>query len=313
MSSTRSHPTAPRNPTRARAARAVFGLSFLAVWSALCFAQDPTEADEAQQQALVASTWSGEVKGFRTVQYLLDGGLLVLKVNDEKPRNEYWAIRAGRFQTRIKLSGQVIVNLDGEFRGDALTGTVVERGDDAVPFQLTRVPKPSPELLASAPPGRPYPPAPKASAKDFEGTYEMALPEKIGVPLPLVVNRLVCKQGACLYTIANDDPTEFKMQGTVRPTTFGQARHALKYAMDRKAEAKAEAPHLAPLLDSGASLAGCIDLELEGMRAPGMVILCKLDRNPWKSPAVLLMGSILSDSCRAASCRYEIIPLVRRR
>ena len=261
----------------------------------------------------MASSWSGEIRGFRISVYLLDDGLFILKVNDEKPRDERWIVRAGKFQTRIKLSEQLIVNLSGEVRGNVLAGSAEERRDESAPFSLAKIPKPTPELLASAPPGRPYPPAPKANAKDFEGVFEMALPEKIGEPLPLVVNRLVCKAGACLYTIGKNNPTEFKMQGTVRPSAFGQARYALKYAMDRKVEAKAEASHLAPLLDSGANLAGCIDLEIEGMRAPGMVILCKLDRNPWKAPAVLLMGAILSDTCRAASCRYEVIPLLRRR
>ena len=292
--------------------RAVFTTFFLAVLNTLCFAQVPTEADEAQQQTLVASSWTGEIKGFRISGYLLDEGLLILKVNDETPRNERWIIRAGKFQTRIKLSEQVIVNLNGEFRGDTLSGTAEERKDETAPFELRRNAKPSAELLAVAPPGRPYPPAPKANPKDFEGVYEMALPEKIGVPLPVVMNRLACKQGACLYTIGKEVEGKFNMQGAVRPSTFGAARYALKYAMDRKNEAKAESPHLAPLLNSGANLAGCIDLEIDRMRAPGMIILCKLDRNPWKAPAVLLMGAILSDTCRAASCRYELVPLVRR-
>lgn len=301
--------------------RAAFGIVFLGIWSSACFAQVPTEADERAQQVLVASTWSGEVRGFRMSGYLLDEGLVILKLGDEKPREGHWTIRAGKFQLQTRLSMEVNLSLNAEIRGDVMAGTAEEsnvvplpleqRKDLRSSFELRRDPKPNPELLAATPQNRPFPPAPRANPREFDGVYEMDLPEKIGEKSPLVKNRLTCKDGKCTFSVGEADEEIYDKLGVIRPFHFAQARFALKHAMDRKHDAKEEAPYLAPLLDSGANLRACIDLGISRMYAPGMIILCKVDRNPWKRRAVLLMGRIISDRC-TAFCRYGIVPLLQR-
>ncbi|MBI1942830.1 MAG: hypothetical protein HYS35_04120 [Betaproteobacteria bacterium] len=94
-----------------------------------------------------------------------------------------------------------------------------------------------------------------------------------------------------------------------------QPRFALKYARDRLARAVAARPDLEPLLRSGAEIESCIDMERAAdrlMQPPdypgGYLLLCKLDRNPWQKPALLLMSTLLA-SCGPVFCRYEIMPL----
>ena len=284
--------------------RAAFAGVFLSIWTATCFAQ--AEADELAQEALVASTWSGEIRGYRVSMYLLDEGLLILKVGDEKPREERWSIQDGRFQSQVNLAERVMVSLDAGIRGNVMTGTA-----QPAPFELRRDRKGNPELLAASPPNRPYPPTPRTDPREFDGTYEMDLPELIGQATPLEKNTLACYGGKCVYTVGGKKLATWDKLGAIRPHSFAGARYALKYPVDRKAEAKLEAPYLAPLLDSGASIVACIDLGTSKQDQPGLVILCKIDRAPWKTPGVLLMGLILSDTCRAF-CGYSIIPLLRR-
>ena len=284
--------------------RAAFAVVFLWTWTAACFAQ--AEADERAQEAWVASTWSGEIRGYRVSMYLLDEGLVILKAGDEKPREGRWAIRDGKFQTQAKLAERVIVSLDADIRGDVMAGKA-----DAAPFELRRDRKGNPELLAASPPNRPYPPTPRTDPREFDGIYEMDLPELIGQATPLVKNTLACSGGKCVYFVGKEKLATWDKLSVIRPHSFAGARYALKYAMEHKAEAKQEAPPLAPLLDSGATVLACIDLGQGKRDEPGGVILCKTDREPWKTPSVLLMGLILSDTCRAF-CGYSIIPLLRR-
>ena len=278
--------------------------------SPFCLAQDRTEADEKVEQALVASSWSGEIRSFRAELYLLDDGLLILKVGDENPRQERWAVRGGKLHARIKLSDQIIVNLAAESRGDLLAGTAKVSRGDAAPLELHRNLVVPTELLAAAPPNRPYPPAPKTSPREFDGVYEMELPERIGENSKTVTHRLSCNDGACVYTLGKDVQARFDRLSEVRGPLFAHARFALQYARDHKSEAAAAAPYLTPLLNSGAGLRACINLGMSTMYAPGLALLCKTDGAPWKTLGVLLMGAIMSDNCRAF-CRYEITPLLR--
>jgi hypothetical protein len=292
--------------------RAAFGIVFLWIGTAACFAQAPTEADELAQEQLAASTWSGEIRGFHVSLYLLDEGLAIFKVGDEKPREERWLIVASRFESRVRLSEKVIVTLNADIRGELMAGMAAEGNGTPSPYELRRDRKGNPELLAASPPNRPHPPTPRVDPREFEGTYEMDLPEKIGVRLPLVNYKLACQGGKCIFSVGGKVQATFDKPGFILPHSFAGARSALKYARDHKAEAKEEAPHLAPLLESGASIAACIDLRRSKMEdVTGLVILCKVDRDPWKVPAVLLMGLILSDTCRS-TCGYDIIPLLRR-
>jgi len=94
-----------------------------------------------------------------------------------------------------------------------------------------------------------------------------------------------------------------------------QARFALKYARDRKEIAAAARPDLAPLLASPAQIDSCLDLDraIDRMMQPapypgGYTLLCRLDRNPWQKPVLLLMVT-LAASCGQAFCRYEIVPV----
>jgi hypothetical protein len=289
--------------------RAAFAVVSLCLWSAACLAQVPTEADDRAQQALVASTWSGQILGVPVSGYLLDEALLILKVGNEQPREARWGIRAGKFESSFLMSEQVVAVLRAEVRGDTMVGTA-----DAArtsPFELHKDPKPNPQLLAVAPPNRPHPPAPRADPREFDGVYEMDLPERVGEKSPLVKNRLTCKGGKCILAVGKDEAAIYDKLGVIRPSHFAHARYALKFAMDHKANAQEEAPYIVPLLASGANLQSCIDLGSSQGYEPGMTVLCKVDRNPWKAPAVLLMGSIIG-SCGQVFCRYEIVPLVRR-
>lgn len=51
----------------------------------------------------------------------------------------------------------------------------------------------------------------------------------------------------CIFSVAGEEEARFDKLGVMRSSHFAHARFALKYAMDRKAAAKEEAPYLAPL------------------------------------------------------------------
>ena len=84
-----------------------------------------------------------------------------------------------------------------------------------------------------------------------------------------------------------------------------------------RAIAVAARPDLEPLLASSAQIDSCLDLDraVDRMMQPapypgGYTLLCKLDRNPWEKPALLLMVT-LPAACGQAFCRYEIVPVFR--
>jgi hypothetical protein len=274
-----------------------------------------TWADEKAQEALLASTWKGEIRGIPFAAYLLDEGLIVMAAGDQEPRTGRWFFYGGKFGTSARLAEDVNVGLRAEIHGDAMVGTSILTGQD-LPFELRRQAQPDSRLLAVAPPGRPNPPPPPASAADFYGSYEVELPERIGQASPRVKATLTCEQEACLFSMGKDVSEAYDLLEPIRRSNFSQARFALKYAKDRKDAAKEEAPYLSALLSSDANIHSCINLgykkpRFSGADVPGLTILCKLDRNPWSKPVVLHMGSILAN-CGKAFCRYAIIPMFRR-
>ena len=289
----------------------VFAL--LSVASPMAIAQ--SLSDEKAEESLLASTWAGDILGVSFVGYLLDETLLVTLAGEQKPRFERWNIRDGKFIARVKLSERSIVGLRAEVRGNVMVGTTDDGLGHISPFELRRQATADKRLLAAAPPGRPYPAPPLASATDFAGTYEITLPEK-GKDGRRMKATLNCRGEACTFAMGNDIGQTYDRLDPIRRSNFGQAKFALKYAKEHKDNAKKEAPYLSALLDSDAGIHSCINLgyknpRFSGADIPGLTILCKLDRSPWNKPVVLHMGSILSN-CGNAFCRYGMIPMFRQ-
>jgi hypothetical protein len=153
------------------------------------------------------------------------------------------------------------------------------------------------------------------AAGTYTGTFEALYPEKVGDKTPTVPMKLQCAVPArCMLEFGGSK----ELFGLVRPapkTILDQANGAVDYAREHKANAVAERPDLAPLLESTARIVDCIDLAKEEKsfagkpeEPDGYIALCKLDRNPWRVPVVILMGTILAN-CGPAFCRYEILPL----
>jgi hypothetical protein len=152
-------------------------------------------------------------------------------------------------------------------------------------------------------------------APQFLGTFAIDLPETVGQKAPLVKWILRCQDSKCALALGNQATQTYDKLEPARAEHLSQARSALKYARDRKSIGKTEAPHLAPLLDSDSDLESCIDLgyakpSFPGADLPGLTLLCTLQRNPWRRPVVLLLGTLLAN-CGPAFCRYEIFPLFK--
>lgn len=155
------------------------------------------------------------------------------------------------------------------------------------------------------------------AATGYAGSFEALYPEKVGDKTPTVPMRMQCAMPAGCMLEFGGGQEKFGVVRPVPKAILDQANGAVDYARERKANAVAERPDLAPLLESTARIVDCIDLAKR--RDPpakveepdGYIALCKLDRNPWKNPVVLLMGSIMAN-CGPAFCRYEILPLFGR-
>jgi hypothetical protein len=275
-------------------------------------------ADEKAQEALLASTWKGDILGIPFVGYFLDGSLLVMVAGDQKPRFEQWRILNGKLSASATLSEEISIALRAEVRGDVIVGTTFDglgRASQTAAFELRKQAKPDSRLLAAAPPGRPYPAPPVARPSEFAGTYEINLPRKPGDATSAKAT-LHCGADACTFAMGNDIRETYDKLEPIRRSHFGQARFALNYAKEHKENAKRLEPYLSTLLDSEAGIHSCIDLgyknpRFSGADIPGLMILCKLDRNPWSRPVVLHMGSILSN-CGDAFCRYSLLPMFRQ-
>jgi len=290
--------------------------ALLSVASSMAIAQ--SLADEKAQETLLASTWKGDILGIPFVGYFLDESLLVMLAGDQKPRFERWHVLDGKFSATATLSDAISVALRFEVHGDVMVGTTYDRlgrASHTAAFELKKQAEPDPRLLAAAPPGRPYPAPPVTKTADFEGTYEITIPEG-GKDGRRTKATLSCRGEVCTFAMGNSIGETYDRLEPIRRSNFGQARFALKYAKEHKDRAKQEAPYLSALLDSDAGIQSCINLgyknpRFSGADIPGLTILCKLDRSPWNKPVVLHMGSILSN-CGNAFCRYGMLPLFRQ-
>jgi hypothetical protein len=290
-------------------------LALLSVASAVAVAQ--SLSDEKAQESLLASTWKGDILGVPFIGYFLDESLLVTLAGNQKPRFERWHVLNGKFSASARLSEEIDVALRFEVRGDVMVGTTFDRlgrASHTATFELRRQRNPDSRLLAAAPPNRPHPAPPVVSSAEFEGTYEMALPERERDGTPKKAT-LRCRSDVCTFAIGTSSESYDKLD-PIRRSHFNQAKFALKYAKDHGVKARREAPYLSPLLDSDAGIHSCIDLgyknpRFPGADVPGLNILCKLDRNPWNRPVVLHMGSILAN-CGDAFCRYGMLPMFRQ-
>ena len=307
-----------------RVLRSFAGMAQVRAWTAFAFlcAANSTAiaqslADEKSQESLLASTWKGDILGIPFVGYFLDENLLVALASDQKPRFEQWRIVNGKFSASARLSESINIALHGEVRGDVILGTTYDtlgRASHTAAFELKKQPGPDSRLLAAAPPGRPYPAPPFTGAAHFAGTYEITLPDrgKDGRPLKATLS---CRGEVCTFSMGDISEVYDKLDPIYR-SHFRQAKFALNYAKERKANAKQEAPYLAALLDSDAGIHSCINLgyknpRFPGADTPGLTILCRLDHSPWNKPVVLHMGSILSN-CGTSFCRYGMLPMFRQ-
>jgi len=165
----------------------------------------------------------------------------------------------------------------------------------------------------AADPGKPRQAPPAADPAEFDGTYEAYVPAAVGKSSRQVKAVLKCAAGACDLALG-DTAEHYDRLNAIRADHYSQARFALNYARERRANVKAERPWLGTLLDSNAEIEACIDLSSvkpSYAEHPGLTVLCKVSPNPWRQPVVILMGTILAE-CGATLCRYSLLPMFRR-
>lgn len=153
--------------------------------------------------------------------------------------------------------------------------------------------------------------------EDLLGTYGARFPAHAGENPPTLQVSIDCRPGpGCMVTFGASTEV-FDAIRLFPERLLYQPRFALKYARDRQARAVVARPDLEPLLRSSAEIDSCVDLDraVDRLMQPpdypgGILLLCKLDRNPWQKSVVLLMGT-LPANCGPVFCRYEIMPLFR--
>jgi len=278
----------------------------------------PMDPDEAAINELVGTAWSGTALDGKLDVYFLDGGQVVVRDFEGEVKMRLWVIQDGKLRiTFINPRGMYF--LRGARTNDSISGTSTQgystpRG----PWEVRRVAKPKPELLAATPPGRPAPLRVRAAPQEFNGVYEAEFVEEIRGTKQKVKLTVECNAAkGCTVKAGSLPPSVYERVSFLRYAEFYQARFALQYAKERRENAIQQAPELAPLLNGDAQIEACMDLR----RAPradvpdestfGMNVLCRLDRNPWREPAVLLMGAILAN-CGPAFCRFGMTPVFNK-
>ena len=149
----------------------------------------------------------------------------------------------------------------------------------------------------------------------FVGGFADTVPGLTGGTKPDTRLALNCEQaGKCVLALGKDTIASFSTFAVVKELKY--ARNALAYAKERKDVPAGsvyawQANNLRPLLASKSEIEMCVDVQNESMKDEYM-LLCRLDRDPWKKGTVLLMGTLLAN-CGELFCRYEIYPLFRER
>lgn len=152
---------------------------------------------------------------------------------------------------------------------------------------------------------------------DLLGSYGARFPAHAGESPPSLQVSIDCRPAAGCMVAFGASAEHFEAIRLLPERLLYQPRFALRYARERLARAAAARPDLEPLLRSRAEIESCIDIDraVDRLMQPpdypgGYLLLCKLDRNPWQKPVLLLMGTLLAD-CGPVFCRYEILPLFR--
>lgn len=149
---------------------------------------------------------------------------------------------------------------------------------------------------------------------DFVGTFEDLVPEKIGGTIPDTAFSFNCSHsGVCTTSIGGNAAATYKISAPV--TNLQYVKDALKYAKEHNkvsagSELAWQANNLRPLLSSSSDIESCVDLRDDSL-PEGYMLLCKLDRNPWRKKTILLMGTLMA-TCGELFCRYEIQPLFEK-
>ncbi len=250
--------------------------------------------------------------------YLLDNNRLVAKIGEDKPSFGRWFVNNEEITISILLDGGTY-GLKGKIKDASMTGMSFQIRGKIWPWEVRKSPSPAPELSIKAGAQVILPTPPTVDPRDFAGEYAAKFPAFEGSAAPLNSASLRCELGAnCTLGIGEDIPQIYDKVSLIRRSTYAEAKYALQYAKDHKNKATLEAPYLSKLLSSQANIESCLDLRqaerpLSGnVDMPGRLILCKLDKNPWKEPVLLLMGSILAN-CGDTFCRYGFLPLFRQK
>jgi len=279
----------------------------LVVIFAICLGAPGSSSAAGIGDELAGTFWTGTIQGRGFQGKLLNGNRLEYRTDKGASGDGKWEINNRQFEGFIAWPDGEGTLLRAEVSGARMTGTAEQIGGPKSQFTLDADPglRAKWEILVPQVPGAP--PGP------FDGTYDAEFPEKVGQRAPFVKWMLSCRADLCRLSIADEPAEKFDRIDPLRESHIAEARRAVQYARERKAAATQERPELAPLLDSQAELESCVNLSKRAARSsePGLLILCKLSRDPWKKPAVLLMGTILAN-CGPAFCRYSMFPMFRR-
>jgi hypothetical protein len=279
--------------------------------SSTAWPQSPqTPADAAIEDALVGTTWSGKALDGNIEIFLRENHDMFYRLETGEVMKGSWFYgMGGVWSITIYKKGDRYA-LKGALTGDRVAGTSDNLMGKLLPFEIHKASKSIPALTVAAPPPLPAPAAIKPA--EFSGVFEAVFPKIIGQKTPTVKARLRCEYPTrCTFDIEESSPEIYDKLIPLRISHFSQARFALDYAREHKSNAKLESPELGPLLDSTATLDTCIDLQQTKLDAPGLMVLCKLDRNPWQQPVVIFMGSILAN-CGESFCRFGLLPMFRK-
>lgn len=159
-------------------------------------------------------------------------------------------------------------------------------------------------------------PAPLSPA-DYEGRYEGT----INFDTTSLVIRLSCNtENACeLETTSvrgTDKPTRSisRVKNITPVSDSSGVQRAFQYARTNRAERPSNRENAAvqeklrPLLDSGAAIEKCIDLNIGGANAS---VLCRPSASPLGESTLLLFGALLGQ-CGDGFCGYVMYPLLKK-
>lgn len=288
-------------------------LSALLLIAAMSLTHALALADE-----IAGSTWSGtDIWGKPISLYFADDGSLTYKTSSGIWTTGSWRIDASGVYFEMNKK---FVEHTGSIRGNEMSGEGWLKQGYKGNWLVTRQPTNSEALVQAKASAQRTPASPtlvSLSPSEYEGRYEGT----ISFDSTSLVIRFSCNS-------ENDCEMETtSIRGTGKPmisisrvknvtpvSDWSGVQRAFQYARTNRAdrpssrENAAVQEKLRPLLDSGAFIEKCIDLNIGGANSS---VLCRPSASPWSESALLFFGASLG-RCGDGFCGYVMYPLLKK-